>query len=259
MAKALTVKNLATSGVSTVLANANWQHKLAPLPYTYNALEPAIDKHTMQLHHAHHRAYVKQLNIALQKYPALQKKSAQWLLLNLDLIPTEIRQSIRVNAGGHVNHSLFWQAMSPASKKSACDDSAPKGELYEAIVREFGSLDFFKTLFSNTAASHFGSGWVWLTRAQEDGGRLELITTEGNDNPLAHGCYPIFVCDVWEHAYYLQHKNNRQQYLFDWWSVLNWREAERRFAEAKNRVALHPKLSKMPRLQLANEFLRYAA
>lgn len=259
MTKAITDRNLAPSRVSTVLADASWQHKLPPLPYAYAALEPAIDKHTMQHHHAHHRAYVKQLNIALQKYPALQKKSAQWLLLNLDLIPIEIRQSIRINAGGHANHSLFWRAMSPALKKSSHNDIAPTGELYEAIVREFGSFDFFKTLFSNTAASHFGSGWVWLTRAQEDGGRLELITTEGNDNPLAQGCYPLLVCDVWEHAYYLQHKNNRPQYLLDWWDVINWREAERRYAEAKNRVALHPKLARTPRLPLTEEFLRHAA
>ena len=163
----------AATALSADGVNNTWLHMLPLLPYGYAALEPAIDRQSLKLHHSvHHKAYVKQLNQALLEYPALQRKSAQWLLLNLELIPTEIRQKIKNSAGGHVNHSLFWQAMSPQLSDHATGGVDPTGQLADAIAREFSSLDFFKTLFTNTAVSVFGSGWVWLVRTQEDDGRL---------------------------------------------------------------------------------------
>jgi len=236
------------------VTNNNWLHRLPTLPYSLASLEPAIDRQTLKMHHAvHHRSYVKQLNQALVEYPALQKKSAQWLLLNLDMVPPEVRQEIKFNAGEHVNHCLFWRAMVPYSEGG----SNPTGQLADAIVEEFGAIDFFKSLFTSTAVSLFGSGWVWLVRAQEDGGRLELITTQGPDNPMAQGYYPLLLCDLWEHAYCLQYKNSRLEYLQRWWDVVNWHEVERRYAEAENRTAALPQLSTVPKL--LTELWRHAA
>ena len=206
-------------------------HLLPPLPYDYAALEPHIDARTMVLHHdMHHASYVDKLNTALEKFPDLRQKSALWLLLNLPKLPTHIRVAVHNNAGGHVNHSLFWQAMSPTG------GGAPSGPLAEAIVRDFGSFDLFKVKFGTAGAAQFGSGWVWLVKAQGDGGHLEVVTTSGHDNPLMEGRFPLLLNDVWEHAYYLKHENRRADYLKGWWSVVNWQEAARRFALAKHRV-----------------------
>ena len=200
------------------------KHLLPVLPYDYAALEPHIDARTMELHHArHHAAYVANLNTALEKFPELHDRTAAWLLRNPEKVPESARAAVRNNAGGHVNHSLYWQAMSPRG------GGAPEGPLADAIVSDFGSLEKMKALFDAAGATLFGSGWVWLASARQDGGRLVVITTAGHENPLAKGHHPILLNDVWEHAYYLKHQNRRPDYLKGWWSVANWKEAARRF------------------------------
>lgn len=201
------------------------RHVLPALPYAASALEPHIDARTMTVHHdMHHAAYVKALNLALQSAPeSVQKESAEWLLLNLDKVPDGIRTAVRNNAGGHVNHSLLWQCMAPDG------GAPPSGPLGEAITRSFGSFDEFRTRFEEAGSKLFGSGWVWLVRSKNGDGMLQVLTTSGHDNPQAEGCYPLLVNDVWEHAYYLKHENRRADYLKGWWSVANWKMAERRF------------------------------
>jgi len=200
------------------------KHTLPPLPYDYAALEPHIDAQTMMLHHdRHHASYVANLNSALEMFPELHAHNALWLLLNLDRVPHRIRTAVRNNAGGHVNHSLFWRAMSPAA------GGAPAGPLADAIGRDFGSLDELKARFAEAGDKQFGSGWVWLARTQHDGGKLGVFTTSGHGNPLIQGHFPILVNDVWEHAYYLKYENRRGDYLKSWWPVVNWEEAARRF------------------------------
>ena len=200
------------------------KHLLPALPYPLASLEPHIDARTMMLHHdKHHASYVKKLNSSVEKYPELHERSAIWLLLNPGEIPEEERTAVCANAGGHVNHSMFWRAMSPDGF------GEPAGALADAIKRDFGGLESFKTRFDEAGAKVFGSGWVWLARAQQDGGKLTVLTTSGHDNPLSQGHFPLLVNDVWEHAYYLKHENRRADYLHGWWSVVNWKEAARRF------------------------------
>jgi superoxide dismutase, Fe-Mn family len=200
------------------------KHLLPPLPYDPAALEPHIDAQTMRLHHGqHHASYVANLNSALEEFPELHERNALWLLLNLSRLPQRIRTAVRNNAGGHVNHSLFWRAMSPASGGTLA------GPLADAIKRDFGSLEQFKLRFADAGAKLFGSGWVWLVRTHRDGGRLEISTTSGHDNPLMQDHFPLLLNDVWEHAYYLKHENRRGEYLKAWWPVVNWEEAARRF------------------------------
>jgi superoxide dismutase, Fe-Mn family len=201
------------------------------LPYDAGALEPYIDARTMQLHHAeHHAAYVEELNATLAPYPELQSKSALWLLLNLRELPAEIRVAVRASAGGHVNHGLFWQAMSPDG------GGVPKGLLGEAIARDFGSYGRFQTRFDEAGAALRGCGWVWLARALEKGGRLEVLTTSAHDNPLMHGRFPLLLNDLWEHAYYLQHENRRLEYLNGWWPVVDWAQAARRYERSEHSI-----------------------
>jgi Fe-Mn family superoxide dismutase len=166
---------------------------------------------------------VASLNSTLEKFPELHAHNALWLLLNLSKVPHKIRTAVRNNAGGHVNHSLFWRAMAPAA------GGAPAGPLADAIDRDFGSLDEFKARFAEAGGKQFGSGWVWLARTRQDGGKLGVFTTSGHDNPLMQGRFPILVNDVWEHAYYLKYENRRGDYLKGWWPVVNWEEAARRF------------------------------
>ena len=200
------------------------KHLLPVLPYGYAALEPHIDARTMELHHGkHHAAYVANLNAALEGLPALCDSPASWLLRNLDKVPEAERAAVRNNVGGHVNHSMYWQAMSPTG------GGAPEGALADAINSDFGSFGKFKALFEAEGAKLFGSGWVWLASARQDGGRLVVLTTAGHENPLTQGHHPILVNDLWEHAYYLKHQNRRPEYLQGWWSVTNWKEAARRF------------------------------
>jgi superoxide dismutase, Fe-Mn family len=200
------------------------KHVLPPLPYAHAALEPTIDARTMLLHHGkHHASYVEKLNAALERCPELQGRTASWLLLNLIKVPKEIRTTVRQNAGGHVNHSLLWRAMSPTGA------DAPAGVLADAIVRDFGSVEQLKTRFAEAGQERFGSGWVWLARTQPAGGRLQVLSTFGHENPMLQGHYPILVNDVWEHAYYLKYESRRADYLKSWWAVANWEEAARRY------------------------------
>lgn len=203
------------------------KHMLPPLQYDYAALEPHIDARTMVLHHdRHHASYVETLNSTLEKYPELRERTAMWLLLNPGKIPAEARVTVRNNAGGHVNHSMLWRAMAPGG-------GVPTGALAGAIERDFGGLEKFKARFEEAGAKVFGSGWVWLARLQKDGGKLQVCTTAGHDNPLTQGHFPLLVNDVWEHAYYLKHENRRADYLKGWWAVVNWREAARRFEHSE--------------------------
>lgn len=207
-------------------------HLLPDLPYRHEALEPHIDARTMHLHHdMHHASYVKNLNAALDNHPDLFGHTAIWLVLNPGKIPEDIRTAVTNNAGGHVNHCLFWKAMSPEG------GGEPAGLLADAIRRDFGSFEKFKTRFDEAGAKAFGSGWVWLARAQRTGGKLEVLTTSGHANPVLQGHYPILVNDVWEHAYYLKHENRRPDYLKGWWSVVNWEEASRRFERSDQPLA----------------------
>ena len=197
------------------------------MPYSYDALEPYIDARTVMLHHdKHHAAYVANLNAAVELVPELQGRDALWLLLNSSKIAPNIRSSVRNNAGGHVNHCLFWKAMSPGGS------GTPPGPLAAAIDRDFGGLEQFKVRFAQAGNAVFGSGWVWLARAQHNGGQLEILTTSGHDNPMIHGYFPVLVNDVWEHAYYRKYENRRADYLQAWWSVVDWLEAGRRFEQS---------------------------
>ena len=225
------IMNDVTSRFDAVTAPStgnNGKHQLPALPYDPTALEPHIDARTMLLHHdKHHASYVDKLNAELASHPDLQQKTALWLLLNGSTIPSDIRVAVLNNAGGHVNHSLFWQAMTPTG------GSGPAGPLAEAIKQDFGTFEQFKTEFGKAGAAHFGSGWVWLVRARFGDGRLQIVTTPGHENPLSQGLFPLLLNDVWEHAYYLKHENRRADYLDGWWPVVNWREAEARYARSQ--------------------------
>jgi superoxide dismutase, Fe-Mn family len=205
------------------------QHLLPPLPYPHAALEPHIDARTMLLHHGkHHASYVENLNTALEKHPELRERTAIWLLLNPGRIPESARTAVRNNAGGHVNHSMLWRAMSPRG------GGEPTGALADAIKRDFGSFGQFKLRFAEMGAKVFGSGWIWLVCTRAGGGKLQVVTTAGHDNPLMQGHFPVLVNDVWEHAYYLKHENRRPDYLNSWWAVADWKEAARRFELAED-------------------------
>ena len=195
---------------------------LPPLPYPYEALEPHIDKETMTIHHdKHHAAYVNNLNAALEGKADLASKSVEDLVKNLNAVPEDIRTAVRNNAGGHINHTMFWEIMTPGGAKE------PSGELASAIQSTFGSLDDFKKKFNEAGVKRFGSGWAWLIKNKD--GKLEITSTANQDNPLSDGNKPIFGNDVWEHAYYLKYQNRRPDYLAAWWNVVNWDKIAERF------------------------------
>ncbi len=198
-------------------------HELPPLPYDYAALEPHIDAQTMQTHHdKHHAAYVNNLNAALEKAPQLQGKSAEDLIKDLNSVPEEIRVAVRNNGGGHVNHTMFWQIMAPKA------GGEPSGAIADAIKDTFGGFDKLKEQFNDAGVKRFGSGWVWLV-GSNSGGKLQIISTANQDNPLTDGQQPILGNDVWEHAYYLKYQNRRPEYLTAWWNTVNWEEVNKRF------------------------------
>ena len=198
---------------------------LPSLPYAPDALEPHIDRTTMEIHHdKHHAAYVTNLNKALESAPALADLSIEKLLANnCAAVPENIRTAVRNNGGGHMNHSMFWQIMMPGAT------GKPEGAVSEAILAAFGSLDQFKEKFNAAGAARFGSGWAWLIK---DGTKVEIISTPNQDNPLMDGKQPIMGLDVWEHAYYLKYQNRRPEYMAAWWNVVNWKEVEARFQAA---------------------------
>jgi Fe-Mn family superoxide dismutase len=199
---------------------------LPPLPYAPDALEPYIDKTTMEIHHGkHHGAYVTNLNKALESAPDLAGKTVEELLANnCAVVPENIRTAVRNNGGGHINHSMFWTIMGPGAR------GAPVGNVAQAITGAFGSFDTFKEKFSAAGATRFGSGWAWLVTA---GGKLDIYSTANQDSPVMEGKYPVMGLDVWEHAYYLKYQNRRPEYMAAWWNVVNWAEVEKRFNHAK--------------------------
>jgi Fe-Mn family superoxide dismutase len=198
-------------------------HTLPALPYDFAALEPHIDAQTMQIHHGkHHQAYVTNLNAALDKHAELQSKSLDDLLKNLNGVPEDIRTAVRNNGGGHWNHSMFWQIMAPHA------GGEPTGALATAIKSSFGDFATFKTQFKAAGVGRFGSGWAWLVN---DGGKLSIMSTPNQDNPLMEGKTAILGVDVWEHAYYLKYQNRRPDYIDAWWNVVNWAEVAKRFGK----------------------------
>lgn len=200
-------------------------YELPELPYAYDALEPHIDKETMNIHHTkHHNTYVTNVNNALADHSDLQGKSVEELIANLDAVPEAIRTAVRNNGGGHANHSLFWQILSPNGGGN------PTGELASAIDAKFGSFDAFKEEFAKAATTRFGSGWAWLSVAN---GELEVSSTANQDSPIMEGKTPLLGLDVWEHAYYLNYQNRRPDYIGSFWNVVNWDEVSKRFAAAK--------------------------
>ncbi|HEY6210070.1 MAG TPA: superoxide dismutase [Gemmatimonadales bacterium] len=203
-------------------------HTLPKLPYDYGALEPHIDRQTMEIHHTkHHQAYINNLNAALDKHPELHKKTLEELLRGINGVPEDIRTAVRNNAGGHHNHSLFWTIMAPAGKGGGGE---PSGAFADAIKKTVGDLAKFKEQLSNAAMTRFGSGWAWLVVA---GGKLELLSTANQDSPVMDGKIPILGLDVWEHAYYLKYQNRRNEYVAAWWNVVNWAEVTKRFEAAR--------------------------
>jgi Fe-Mn family superoxide dismutase len=196
-------------------------HSLPPLPYDYSALEPYIDAQTMTLHHdKHHAAYVNNLNAALEKHPNLGSKSVEDLLRDINSVPEDIRTAVRNNAGGHMNHTMFWQIMKSKG------GGQPTGRVADEIKKSFGSFEEFQKQFNDAGAKRFGSGWVWLVRSKA--GKLEIISTANQDNPIMDGHHAILGNDVWEHAYYLKYQNRRPEYLAAWWNVVNWGEVNER-------------------------------
>jgi len=198
---------------------------LPDLPYDFNALEPYIDARTMEIHHGkHHQAYIDNLNKALEKAPALQRKTIEQIVGDLNSAPEEVRTAIRNHGGGHYNHSLFWKAMSPSG------GGRPTGELLDKIDASFGSFEAFKEKFSQAAIRRFGSGWGWLSL--NGNGGLVVHSTPNQDTPLMEGFKPILGIDVWEHAYYLLYQNRRPEYVSSFWNVINWEQVGRNLKEA---------------------------
>ncbi|WP_208585920.1 superoxide dismutase SodA [Gracilibacillus suaedae] len=198
---------------------------LPDLPYGYDALEPHIDKETMNIHHTkHHNTYVTKLNAALEGHDDLANKSIEEILANLDAVPENIRTAVRNNGGGHANHSLFWTLLSPSG------GGEPTGELADAINSTFGSFDKFKEEFAAAGAGRFGSGWAWLV---VNNGNLEITSTPNQDTPISEGKTPILGLDVWEHAYYLKYQNRRPDYIAAFWNVVDWDKVASLYNEAK--------------------------
>ncbi|MEH6988950.1 superoxide dismutase [Cytobacillus firmus] len=199
--------------------------ELPQLPYAYDALEPNIDKETMNIHHTkHHNTYVTNLNNALEGNEELLSKTVEEVVSNLDAVPEAARTAVRNNGGGHANHSLFWQIISPNG------GGEPTGDLADAISSKFGSYDSFKEEFAKAATTRFGSGWAWLV---VNNGELEVTSTPNQDSPLMEGKTPILGLDVWEHAYYLKYQNRRPEYINSFWNVVNWDEVSKRYSAAK--------------------------
>lgn len=200
-------------------------YSLPPLPYAYNALEPHLDEATVRIHHdKHHAGYVNNLNAALTGQDVLLSLPVEKLIGDLNRVPETSRTAVRNNGGGHANHTLYWEIMTPGGA------DAPSGTLHDAIIHEFGTLESFKEQFNKAGAGRFGSGWAWLSVAN---GKLLIESTPNQDSPLMDGRTPILGCDVWEHAYYLHYQNRRADYLSAWWNLVNWTEVARRYSAAQ--------------------------
>lgn len=200
-------------------------YALPPLPYSANALEPHIDARTMEIHHTkHHQAYINNANAALEKHPQLAALPVEELLRKITSVPDDVRTVLINNAGGHANHSLFWQILGPGK------GGKPAGALATAIDSAFGTFDAFKQQFSDAAVKRFGSGWAWLS---VKGGRLMAHSTPNQESPLMDGATPILGLDVWEHAYYLHYQNRRPDYVAAWWNVVDWARVSENYEQAK--------------------------
>jgi superoxide dismutase, Fe-Mn family len=198
-------------------------YEVPPLPYDYNALEPTIDEQTMRLHHdKHHQAYVDNANKALAG-TEWENRPVEQVLANIEILPDEIRQAVRNNAGGHANHALFWEIMSPDG------GGAPSGDLAAAISSTFGGLEELKAALNDAGVKRFGSGWAWLVH---DGTGLAVYSTANQDSPISNSHVPLLGIDVWEHAYYLKYQNRRPEYLDAWWNVVNWDAVEQNLESA---------------------------
>ncbi len=204
----------------------NMSHTLPALPYAYDALEPHIDAKTMEIHHSrHHQTYINNLNAALADLPELAALPLEALLARIDSLPAQVQGAVRNHGGGHANHSLFWQVMSPQG------GGEPDGELAAAIERDLGGLESFRQAFTQAALSRFGSGWAWLV---VDGrGKLQVVSSANQDSPLMEGLTPILGLDVWEHAYYLKYQNKRPDYIAAFYNVIDWDEVARRYVAAR--------------------------
>jgi Fe-Mn family superoxide dismutase len=196
-------------------------YTLPPLPYAFDALEPFIDKQTMEIHHGtHHAGYVTKLNLALAKHPELAYTSIEDLLWDLRRIPEDIRIAVKNNGGGHANHSMFWQVMGPKM------GGPPSGAIADALTSSFGSVETFKEQFAKAAIGRFGSGWAWVI---DEGHALVIETTPNQNSPLMENKKVVFGIDVWEHAYYLKYQSRRIDYINAWWNVVNWAAINDRF------------------------------
>lgn len=197
---------------------------LPTLPYAYNSLEPYIDEQTMKIHHIkHHQTYTDKFNAALEKFPELQKKTAEELLKNLNSIPETIRTAVKNNGGGYVNHSFFWKILKKGTK--------PKGDIFIAINKKFQNFDNFKIQFKEASLGLFGSGWVWLVfnpKTKE----IEIIKTSNQDSPISERKIPILTIDLWEHAYYLKYQNKRADYVDAFFNVINWDKVNENYVKA---------------------------
>lgn len=200
--------------------------ELQPLPYAYAALEPVIDAQTVELHYSkHHATYLKNLNAALEKYPQFFDLQIEQILKDLNSIPEDIRTAVRNNGGGFYNHNIYWAIIQPGGGVE------PEGRLAEAINAAFGNLANMKEQLEKAGLARFGSGWAWLSK-KSDGG-LVIHSTPNQDTPLAEDLFPVIGVDVWEHAYYLKYQNRRAEYLSNWWNLVNWEVAQRRFDEER--------------------------
>jgi len=198
---------------------------LPPLPYSYDHLEPYIDKLTMEIHHQkHHQGYINNLNKAMEEYPDLQNLDLENIIKNLENIPENIRLTVRNNGGGHLNHTFFWEILQHSEFQK------PEGDLLKKIIEDFGSFENFKNEFSETANKHFGSGWAWLVLTKEK--KLKIYSLPNQDNPLMLKEIPIMGLDIWEHAYYLKYQNRRTEYVENFWNIINWRKVEENFQKA---------------------------
>ena len=202
--------------------------ELPKLNYDYNELEPYIDAQTMEIHYSkHHAAYINNLNNALKNHPELENKSLEDLLKNLRSLPTDAIEAVKNNGGGHYNHTLFWETLTPKQ-----DIPEPTDILGAEIANVFGNFSNFKEQFSAAALGRFGSGWAWLSIDSD--GKLYVSTNANQENPVMDGCTPILGLDVWEHAYYLKYQNKRADYIANWWDVVNWNEVLNKFRATKN-------------------------
>ena len=206
--------------------------ELKKLKYDYDFIEPIIDKKTMEIHHSkHHMAYINNLNAALEIHPSIKFDSLEEILKNINILPDDIKQSVINNAGGALNHNIFFDGIT--NKKY----SIKSGELYQLIIKTFGSFDEFKEIFKSAATSRFGSGWAWLVLNNKN--ELEVISTANQDNPLMDNKFPILGLDVWEHAYYLKYQNRRPEYVNNFFDIINFEEADNRLILAKKHFGIN--------------------